>query len=78
MKILGLNITRDSAHSTSDPQPSTRSLTAAWLLGDDLEQTGPVLTNAYQQVVWVYRAINALADEGGSSKPANAFPSNPS
>jgi hypothetical protein len=75
MKILGLNITKDT------PVPEVRSapsLAAAWLRGDDLEQTGPVLTNAYQQVVWVYRAINALADEGGSSKPANAFPSNPS
>jgi hypothetical protein len=62
MKILGLSISR----STLNPGPSTKSapsLAAAWLRGDDLEQTGTVLTNAYQQVVWVYRAINALADQ---------------
>jgi HK97 family phage portal protein len=27
------------------------------------EQSPPVLTNAYQQVAWVYRAINALAEQ---------------
>jgi phage portal protein BeeE len=27
------------------------------------EACGPVLTNAYQQVVWVYRAVNVLAEQ---------------
>jgi HK97 family phage portal protein len=63
MKLFGLNITRSSAPTTLNPELSTRSLATAWLRGDDLEQTGPVLTNAYQQVAWVYRAINALADQ---------------
>jgi HK97 family phage portal protein len=31
--------------------------------GAEPEATGPVLTNAYQQVVWVYRAVNALAEQ---------------
>src|SRR6188768_2407921 len=35
---------------------------AAWARGDDLA-SGPVLSNAYQQVVWVYRAINVLAEQ---------------
>jgi hypothetical protein len=34
---------------------------AAWLRGKD--PTGPILCNAYQQVVWVYRAINVLAEQ---------------
>jgi phage portal protein BeeE len=37
--------------------------TAAWLRGAEPEAQGPVLTNAYQQVVWVYRAVNALAEQ---------------
>src|SRR5947209_13256727 len=59
MKLFGLNITR------SPSAPSTRSLSAgaAWLRGEDCDNTGSVLSNAYQQVVWVYRAINALADQ---------------
>jgi HK97 family phage portal protein len=34
----------------------------AWLQGKDDPAT-PVLSNAYQQVVWVYRAINLLAEQ---------------
>src|SRR3981189_240739 len=36
---------------------------AAWLQGQDQDTTGPLLSNAYEQVVWVYRAINALAEQ---------------
>ncbi|HEX2971572.1 MAG TPA: phage portal protein [Tepidisphaeraceae bacterium] len=36
---------------------------SAWLRGEDAPDTTPVLTNAYQQVVWVYRAINVLAEQ---------------
>src|SRR6266581_8663882 len=57
MKIFGFNITR------STPPPVTRSFdTAAWLTGTDLP-TGPCLSNAYEQVVWVYRAINVIAEQ---------------
>ena len=36
----------------------------AWLTGADLPSSGgATLTNAYEQVVWVYRAINALAEQ---------------
>src|SRR3974390_1939007 len=34
----------------------------AWLRGDDTP-SGPVLSNAYQQVAWVYRAINIIAEQ---------------
>ena len=69
MKILGFNITRDSKQPTAIvEQPLTiqrtlDSAAAAWLRGQEPESAGPVLTNAYQQVVWVYRAINALAEQ---------------
>jgi HK97 family phage portal protein len=35
----------------------------AWLRGDEPPAAGPVLSNAYQQVVWVYRAISVLAEQ---------------
>ncbi len=36
----------------------------AWLRGEDLgESGGTTMTNAYQQVVWVYRAVNVLAEQ---------------
>jgi phage portal protein BeeE len=59
MKILGFNfqITRRTAPEVTkgfDPQ--------TWLRGEDVGGGIP-LTNAYQQVVWVYRAINALAEQ---------------
>src|SRR5882672_6241313 len=69
MKILGFNITRDSKEQSAiADQPLTvqRSLdpaAAAWLRGQEPEAAGPGLTNAYQQVVWVYRAVNALAEQ---------------
>lgn len=69
MKIFGFNITRDSESQslvTNHQSPLQRSLdpaAAAWLRGEEPESPGPVLTNAYQQVVWVYRAVNALAEQ---------------
>src|SRR2546422_323278 len=36
---------------------------AAWMRGDDTDNPGPALANAYQQIVWVYRAINVLAEQ---------------
>ena len=64
MIFFGFNITRAKA------APAIRSLEGlspealSWLRGEDTNgHTGTVLSNAYQQVVWVYRAINALAEQ---------------
>src|SRR6266496_3802382 len=63
MKLFGINI------SVSRSQPSTppslqRSFTPEqWLRGEDLDSRSSTLSNAYQQVVWVYRAINVLAEQ---------------
>src|SRR5258706_9151013 len=61
MRLFGLNISRASA------APEKKSLspeTLAWLRGDDSGgQSGAVLANAYEQSVWVYRAINVLAEQ---------------
>src|SRR6266700_2149330 len=65
MNLFGFNITR-SRPSTLDTRHSTKSLSpeaAAWLRGDTDDNTGPVMSNAYQQSVWVYRAINVLAEQ---------------
>jgi len=61
MNILGFNI---SVSRGSQP-PAQRSLALdpqRWLRGDDVP-AGQVLSNAYEQVTWVYRAINALAEQ---------------
>src|SRR4249920_1781823 len=61
MRLFGFNI-----HVTRNPSHVTRSLSseaAAWLRGETDDNTGPVMSNAYQQSVWVYRAINVLAEQ---------------
>jgi len=68
MKLLGFNISisRAPQHEARSTQPVTRSFPVSpqdWLAGRDLDRAAPVLNNAYQQVVWVYRAINALAEQ---------------
>ena len=61
MNLFGFNITR-SPRSTL--QRSLSPEAAAWLRGDnDAAQTGSALVNAYEQSVWVYRAINVLAEQ---------------
>jgi phage portal protein BeeE len=60
MKLFGLNITRSS---TNPPIQKSVSPSALWLRGGDDGQPGPVLTNAYQQVPWVFRSINAIAEQ---------------
>src|SRR6266705_1456658 len=58
MKLFGLNISRDIA------APAKKTFTPEqWLRGEDLDNGSSVLSNAYQQVVWVYRAINVLAEQ---------------
>src|SRR5437870_8248631 len=57
MKLFGFSITR------SKPAPVTRTFdTTAWLTGSE-QNSAAYLSNAYQQVVWVYRAINVLAEQ---------------
>src|SRR5215471_2768977 len=62
MRIFGFNI---SIHREAEPavaKDATQYALASGLWPDDA-RTGTVLSNAYQQVVWVYRAINALAEQ---------------
>src|SRR5258707_7874906 len=66
MNLFGLNISRaNSSPDTRHPSPVTRSYSPGeWLRGDDIAAPdGATLTNAYQQVVWVYLAINVLAQQ---------------
>src|ERR1051325_2200105 len=64
MKLFGFNLhlSRNS-EPTSAVQKSFSEEANRWLRGEDLDTGGAVLSNAYQQVVWVYRAINALAEQ---------------
>src|SRR5690242_12077176 len=64
MKIFGFNlsIARASSACAEVKQRSWAMGPGEWLRGEDLD-TGPLLSNAYEQVVWVYRAINALAEQ---------------
>src|SRR5207249_1935691 len=59
MKIFGFNINRNLPAAVQKSSP----VIADFLRGNDLDRGGAVLTNAYQQVVWVYRAINVLAEQ---------------
>src|SRR5437879_4799891 len=68
MKLFGLNIniSRSRNHATRSNAPTlSRSLSPAALawLGDSPEDKSPLLMNPYEQVVWVYRAINVLAEQ---------------
>jgi phage portal protein BeeE len=63
MRLFGFNISigRDRSRVVA------RELGEEYVLSSDHwpdeSRTGTVLSNAYQQVVWVYRAINALAEQ---------------
>src|SRR5438128_5898206 len=58
MRLFGFNISRDL------PVPVRKSFTPEqWLRGEDLDAPGSILSNSYQQVVWVYRAISVLAEQ---------------
>jgi HK97 family phage portal protein len=62
MRIFGFNI---SIHREAEPtvaKDATQYALSAGLWPDEA-RVGTVLSNAYQQVVWVYRAINALAEQ---------------
>ena len=60
MKLFGFNISISRERVAR--KDATQYALAAGLWPDD-GRTGTVLSNAYQQVVWVYRAINALAEQ---------------
>ena len=68
MRIFGFNIqvSRESRMAGgSFPQPKQKCANVTpeeWLRGEDIG-LGTGMSNAYQQVVWVYRAINALAEQ---------------
>src|SRR6516165_1034614 len=62
MKIFGFDI---SVHRDARPvetRDATQYALTAGLWPDEV-RTGTVLSNAYQQVAWVYRAVNALAEQ---------------
>ncbi len=62
MNFLGFTITRSSTRTAA---PAVRrSLDPVWADGGPgADPPAPSLSNAYHQVVWVYRAINALAEQ---------------
>ncbi len=68
MKLFGLDFHFPrifGAPQSAPAEPPVRRYVSPeeWVRGRDLDAQGPVLSNAYQQVVWVYRAINALAEQ---------------
>ena len=68
MNLFGLNLNFPrlfGASRTAEAEPSVRRYVSPedWVRGNDLSAQGAVLSNAYQQVVWVYRAINVLAEQ---------------
>jgi HK97 family phage portal protein len=62
MKIFGFNISVSRESEAPVAKDAMQYALAAGLWPDEA-RNGTVLTNAYQQVVWVYRAINALAEQ---------------
>jgi phage portal protein BeeE len=62
MKLFGFNITRRTAPDEI-PVSQLSPAALAWMRGESLDDAGAVLSNAYQQVAWVYRAINVLAEQ---------------
>lgn len=62
MKLFGFDINITRASQT--PVVQKTYPVAEWLRGRDIDEgSGPALSNAYEQVVWVYRAVNALAEQ---------------
>src|SRR5690348_12148365 len=67
MNLFGFNIriSRGSAPApaVTSVQRSASLPPEAWLRGEDLDNHSASLSSAYEQVVWVYRAINVLAEQ---------------
>ena len=67
MKLFGFNIQIARNRSDSLAAPARKGLDpAAFLRGDTAASGGAPLANAYQQVPWVYRAVNAIAEQVGN------------
>src|SRR6267378_5622533 len=62
MKLFGFNISVHRETRRTVTKDATQYALSAGLWPNEV-RTGTVLSNAYQQVVWVYRAINALAEQ---------------
>jgi phage portal protein BeeE len=70
MKLFGFNIhisrlnpvASGAAAAAAAEQKSGPLTVKDWLRGEEVP-VGPTLENAYEQVVWVYRAINLLAEQ---------------
>lgn len=68
MNLFGFNISiskstqPDPEAERSTPQGGPGVSSSEWLQGKDLDYQ-PLCANAYEQVVWVYRAINVLAEQ---------------
>lgn len=65
MNFLGLNISFNRNSNIANQKSAEVPLSEAalrWLRGEDVPRS-PSLANAYEQVVWVYRAINVLAEQ---------------
>ena len=62
MRVFGFNISFHRDTQSAVTKDATQYALSAGLWPDE-GRTGTVLSNAYQQVVWVYRAINALAEQ---------------
>ena len=65
MNLFGFQISRRSSAAPAEETPISHLSPGAiaWLRGEEAGTGGALLTNAYQQVVWVYRAINVLAEQ---------------
>jgi phage portal protein BeeE len=61
--LFGLNISRTPSDNQKSKTEIQKSAGSEWLRGNDIETTSSVLTNAYEQSIWVYRAINVLAEQ---------------
>jgi HK97 family phage portal protein len=62
MRLFGFNISVQKDSTPTTKKDATQYALSAGLWPDD-GPTGTVMSNAYEQVVWVYRAINALAEQ---------------
>jgi phage portal protein BeeE len=62
MRFFGFNISLSRESQPAVKKDGTQYALSAGFWPEEA-RTGTVLSNAYQQVVWVYRAVNALAEQ---------------
>ena len=62
MKLFGLNISVHRDPPRTVAKDATQYALSAGLWPDD-GPMGTIMSNAYEQVTWVYRAVNALAEQ---------------